>query len=43
LRKRQDAGESVISGDDLQRLTDILANGLGKEGAEESEPPAGDG
>lgn len=26
LRKKQDAGESVISGDDLQKLTDILAN-----------------
>jgi hypothetical protein len=26
LRKKQDGGDAIISGDDLQQLTDILAN-----------------
>ena len=36
LRKKQGNGEEVISGDDLQKLTDILANRAGGASPQES-------
>jgi hypothetical protein len=35
LRKKHDGGQEVISGDDVQRLSDILA----RRGAEDEQPP----
>src|SRR3954463_6214427 len=39
LRKKHETGEDVITGADVQRLTDILAG----RGVPEAEPPGGDG
>jgi RsiG-like len=35
LRKKHDGGEEIISGEDVQRLTDILAG----QSAEDEQPP----
>jgi hypothetical protein len=40
LRKKHDGGEVMITGDDVQRLTDILA---GRSGAGDADAAAGDG
>ena len=37
LRKKHEGGEEVITGDDVRRLTDILA---GRSGGDEPEPSA---
>ncbi|HEX8065178.1 MAG TPA: hypothetical protein VF520_01490 [Thermoleophilaceae bacterium] len=43
LRKKREQGEAVISGADVQQLTDILAGKGVPRDAAETEPPAGDG
>ena len=43
LRKKREQGEAVISGADVQQLTDILAGKAVPEGATEPDPPSGDG
>ena len=43
LRRKREQGEAVISGADVQQLTDILAGKAVPEGAAEPDPPAGDG
>jgi RsiG-like len=40
LRKKHDGGEVMITGDDVQRLTDILA---GRPSIGQPEPPTSDG
>ena len=40
LRKKHEGGEDIITGDDVQRLTDILS---GKEVEEDGEGEVGDG
>jgi hypothetical protein len=37
MRKRHDGGEQLITGDDVQQLTDILARRQGVEGLESTE------
>jgi hypothetical protein len=41
LRKKHEGGEVMITGDDVQRLTDILAGRSG--GAADADAPTGDG
>ena len=43
LRKKREQGEAVITGADVQQLTDILAGKAVPESAQDADSPAGEG